>query len=120
MTASDTAAGNRDKDRQRSIRLPSDGARIVYFAFDLLYLDGFDLRGAALIDRKHVLRDFMKSVFSDRIRYCDHVEGEGAVVLEAACQMGLEGIGSKRKDQPYRSGKNPSWVKVKTHVEGGQ
>ena len=47
--------------------------------------DGFDLRGAALVERKRVLREFMKTVFSERIRYCDHVEGDGAAVLEAAC-----------------------------------
>ena len=93
--------------------LAKRSARIVYFAFDLLYLDGFDLRGAALIDRKRVLREFMKSVFSDRIRYCDHVEGEGAVVFEAACRMGLEGIVSKRAAAPYRSGKRADWVKTK-------
>jgi bifunctional non-homologous end joining protein LigD len=92
------------------------GARIVYFAFDLLYLDGFDLRGAALIERKRVLREFMKTVFSERIGCCDHMEGEGAAVLEVACKMGLEGIVSKRADAPYRSGKRPEWIKTKSEA----
>jgi bifunctional non-homologous end joining protein LigD len=93
--------------------LTKRGAKIIYVTFDLLYLDGFDLRGAALSERKRVLREFMKSVFSERIRYCDHVDGDGAVVLEAACKLGLEGIVSKRANAPYRSGKRPEWIKTK-------
>jgi bifunctional non-homologous end joining protein LigD len=75
--------------------LKTRGARIVYFAFDLLYLDGFDLRGAALIDRKRVLRTFLESALSERVLFCDHMEGDGASVLEGACAMGLDGIVSK-------------------------
>ena len=93
--------------------LAKRGARIIYFAFDLLYLDGFDLRGASLVERKRVLREFMKSVFSERIRYCDHVEGDGAAVLKGACEIGLEGIVSKRATSTYRSGKRPEWIKTK-------
>ncbi len=93
--------------------LAKRGARIVYFAFDVLYLDGFDLRGAALIERKRVLRTFLETAFSERILYCDHMEGDGAAVLEGACKMGLPGIVSKRTDAPYRSGKRPEWVKTK-------
>lgn len=50
---------------------------------------------------------------TERIRYSDHVEGDGAAVLEGACKLGLEGIVSKRVNAPYRSGKRPEWIKTK-------
>lgn len=71
------------------------------------------MRGAALAERKRVLQEFMKGVVLERIRYCDHVEGDGAAVLEGACKLGLEGIVSKRANAPYRSGKRPEWIKTK-------
>lgn len=89
------------------------GTRLVYYAFDLLYLDGFDLRGAALIERKRVLRDLLARHGSDRVLFCEHLENDGAVVLAGACELGLEGIVSKRRDAPYRSGKRPEWIKTK-------
>ena len=89
-------------------------ARLVYWAFDLLYLDGFDLRGASLMDRKRVLEALLHNANGVQlIKYVEHIEGEGAIVLEHACALGLEGIVSKRADQPYRPGKNVGWVKVK-------
>jgi bifunctional non-homologous end joining protein LigD len=48
-----------------------------------------------------------------RPRFCEHIECDGAIVLEATCQMGLEGIVSKRAAAPYRSGKRTEWVKTK-------
>lgn len=88
-------------------------ARLVYYAFDLLYLDGFDLRRATLIGRKRVLAKLLTGVGSNLIRFCEHIEGEGATVLEHACKLGLEGIVSKRSDAPYRSGTRPERAKVK-------
>jgi bifunctional non-homologous end joining protein LigD len=88
-------------------------ARLVYYAFDLLYLDGFDLRRAALIERKRVLAGLLSGAGLNLIRFCEHIEGDGATVLEHACKLGLEGIVSKRADAPYRSGTRPEWLKAK-------
>jgi bifunctional non-homologous end joining protein LigD len=88
-------------------------ARLVYYAFDLLYLDGFDLRRAALIERKRVLAGLLSGAGLNLIRFCEHIEADGATVLEHACKLGLEGIVSKRADAPYRSGTRPEWVKAK-------
>jgi bifunctional non-homologous end joining protein LigD len=89
-------------------------ARLIYYAFDLLYLDGFDLRGAALIDRKRVLEALLDNARGlQLIKYVEHIEGDGAMVLEHACKLELEGIVSKRVDAPYRSGKRPEWIKTK-------
>ena len=88
-------------------------ARLVYYAFDLLYLDGFDLRRAPLVGRKRVLAELLSGVGLNLIRFSEHIEGDGATVLEHACKLGLEGIVSKRADAPYRSGTRPEWVKTK-------
>jgi bifunctional non-homologous end joining protein LigD len=88
-------------------------ARLVYHAFDLLYLDGFDLRGASLADRKRVLQALLDSTSGVQlIKYVDHIGGDGGVVFEHACKLGLEGIVSKRADSMYRSGRCSEWVKV--------
>ncbi|OAP35323.1 ATP-dependent DNA ligase [Sinorhizobium glycinis] len=88
-------------------------ARLTFQAFDLLYMDGYDLRGVPLIERKRVLRQLI----GDRggaIAYVDHLDiDEGAQVYEHACMMRLEGIVSKRKDAPYRSGRQELWTKTK-------
>ena len=89
-------------------------ARLLYYAFDLLYLDGIDLRGAPLIDRKRLLETLLDNARGLQfIKYVDHLEGLCAVVLEHACKLSLEGIVSKRADAPYRSGKRPEWIKIK-------
>ena len=90
-------------------------ASLVYFAFDLLHLDGFDLRAAPLIERKRVLSELLASAGAkaERLIYCDHIEGDGVVVLESACALGLEGIVSKQAAASYRSGKRSEWVKTK-------
>lgn len=89
-------------------------ARLVYYAFDLLYLDGFDLRGAALIDRKRVLEALLDNTRGAQlIKFVEHIEGDGEVVLAHACKLGLEGIVSKRTDAAYRSGRCDDWVKTK-------
>jgi bifunctional non-homologous end joining protein LigD len=94
--------------------LKGKGDRFVYYVFDLLYLDGEDLRKAALADRKAALR----LLFDDlppggAIRFSDHLEEDGTTLVRHACRMGLEGIISKRADQPYRSGRGNDWVKSK-------
>ena len=89
-------------------------ARLIYYAFDLLYLDGYDLRGAPLIERKRLLEALLDNARGlQLIKYVEHIEGDGAAVLEHVCKLDLEGIVSKRADAPYRSGKRPEWIKTK-------
>ncbi|MBX6321080.1 MAG: DNA ligase D [Rhodospirillaceae bacterium] len=89
-------------------------AALVYYAFDLLHLDGRDLTRAALEARKQTLRDLLAAAPpGGTIRYSDHQAGHGAAVLEAACRLGLEGIVSKRRDAPYQPGRGRSWIKCK-------
>jgi len=87
---------------------------LVYFAFDLLHLDGYDLRGAPLAARKAALEALLASVEGDSpIRYGAHVAGRGEDFFRQACGFGLEGIIAKRADLPYRSGRSKDWLKVK-------
>lgn len=83
-----------------------------YYAFDLLWLDGRDLRGRPLSERKAQLKRLLGAA-GDPVRYSDHVEGRGPAFYEEACRLGLEGIVSKRADSPYRSGRGKAWLKVK-------
>jgi bifunctional non-homologous end joining protein LigD len=88
---------------------------MVYFAFDLLYLDGFDLREAPLTARKAALARLLAgSGEPSRIRYNDHIEGDGNAVFRHASRLGLEGIISKTASAPYRSGRVKTWFKMKS------
>src|SRR3954454_18709523 len=89
------------------------GDGLVYYVFDLLYLDGFDLRGAPLVERKRIARNLLGERQLSRILFSDHIEGNAKAVIANACEMGLEGIVSKDRRAPYRSGRNESWIKVK-------
>ena len=86
--------------------------RLRYFAFDLLYCDGFDLMPANLVDRKSLLQQVLAST-PPPICFGEHLEADGPTVLEHSCRLGLEGIISKRKDLPYRSGHGEHWLKSK-------
>jgi bifunctional non-homologous end joining protein LigD len=87
--------------------------RLSYLAFDLLYLDGYDLRRVPLIERKQALKDVLAKARA-KIAYSEPFESaDGATVFRHACQVGLEGIVSKRRDSPYRSGRQESWLKLK-------
>ncbi len=87
---------------------------IRYFAFDLLFLDGKDLRKKPLIERKERLRKLMAAKgVSDFLIYSDHVLGSGQAFYDEASAAGLEGIMSKRADTPYRSGRGKDWLKIK-------
>jgi bifunctional non-homologous end joining protein LigD len=88
--------------------------RMVYYVFDLLYLDGFDLRGAPLSERKRLLADLVvQSPTAFALRYNDHLDQAGDDILPQACRLGLEGIVSKQLDRPYISGRGEHWVKSK-------
>ena len=79
-------------------------------AFDLIELQGDDLRNDKLITRKQTLAKLLASQ-SDAIVYNEHLEHDGALVFDHACRMGLEGIVSKRLDAPYRSWPSKVWLK---------
>jgi bifunctional non-homologous end joining protein LigD len=91
---------------------------LVYWVFDLLYLDGRDVTEQPLIERKAALERLLPTGGPVApIRYCEHLEGNGAAILKRACDIELEGIVSKRSDAPYRSGRSDNFVKVKCHNE---
>jgi bifunctional non-homologous end joining protein LigD len=92
--------------------------RMVHFAFDLLYLDGFDLRNAPLIEPKRVLAALIDEAKADCFHLSQHLDTEPALVFEQACAMGLEGIVCKLRDAPYRSGDRASWLKIKCVKRG--
>jgi len=88
--------------------------RMVYYAFDLLYLGGHDLATAPLIERKTLLAGVLDDApAGGAIRYSDHIETDGSTMVRHACRLGLEGIISKRRDLPYRSGRRGDWLKTK-------
>jgi bifunctional non-homologous end joining protein LigD len=87
--------------------------RLIYHAFDMLYLDGYDLRRAPLIERKAALRDVLPKRMKT-IAFAEFSEKQdGETVYRHACRLGLEGIVSKLRDAPYRSGRQESWIKLK-------
>lgn len=89
------------------------GAPLVYVAFDLLWLDGADLRRLPLIERKRRLRAILGRRRTGRLRFSEHLEGRGADILKRLCAAGYEGIVSKRKDAPYRPVRTYDWLKIK-------
>jgi bifunctional non-homologous end joining protein LigD len=87
---------------------------MTFVAFDLLHLNGVDVREATLLARKELLAALIERASDPaRLRYSAHLTEEGADVLKGACALGLEGIISKRADQPYRSGRQRDWLKSK-------
>ncbi|MBX3501913.1 MAG: DNA ligase D [Alphaproteobacteria bacterium] len=89
--------------------------QLVFFAFDLLFAEGEDLRKLPLVDRKDRLRELLSAakVPKRTIRYVDHLETAGDAVLRSACSMHFEGIVSKRIDAPYQTGRGSAWTKAK-------
>jgi bifunctional non-homologous end joining protein LigD len=88
--------------------------RMAFFAFDILYCEGRDLRAVRLDRRREVLHEILQALPETSIvRFSDHVEGDGGKVLTHACRLGLEGIVSKRTDLPYVSGRGEHWIKTK-------
>ena len=93
--------------------LSSAGATpLVYYAFDMPYVDGYDLAGVALVERKRLLESLI-GARSDVLRYSSHFEGNGPGVFAEACRLGVEGIVSKLARSPYRSTRTRNWLKVK-------
>jgi bifunctional non-homologous end joining protein LigD len=88
--------------------------QIVAYAFDLLHVDGENLTGLKLTERKDKLAKLLnKSKPGPSLRLSDHVAGGGGEMLAKACKLGLEGIVSKRADAPYTLGRDKNWLKAK-------
>lgn len=96
-----------DFERMRGAR-----AGVTYFAFDLLFAGGRDLRGLPLLERKARL---LKLLPADNpvVRYVNYLETQGATMFEHAVKMGIEGVVGKRADSPYKGGKTRAWLKSK-------
>ncbi len=87
---------------------------LFYFVFDLLYLDGSDLRDVPLVDRKRALADLLaRAGDAPHLIYADHVRGSGDLVSRHARELSLEGVVSRRARSPYRAGRGADWVRVR-------
>ena len=92
--------------------LSGDSRALTFFAFDLMYLNGVDLRGVALVERKKLLKELLEDAPAT-IRYSEHFSAPGPDFLEKVCGLGLEGMVSKRGDLAYQAGRGPAWQKTK-------
>lgn len=109
------AEGMPSFDRLRS-RKRGRGFAIVFYAFDLIYVDGCNLMDKPLVDRKRALRKLLLKRRIGRIRYTDHVLGEGETFFGELEKRGLEGMVAKRIDSCYRGGRTQAWLKIKTEA----
>ena len=90
--------------------------RIVYFVFDVLYLNGKDLRDIEFRERRAVLEQLFADYDQGRVRLSQTFDADGVSVLQSACKMGLEGVIAKRLNAPYRSARTEAWQKVKCQL----
>jgi bifunctional non-homologous end joining protein LigD len=88
-------------------------SKIVVFFFDLMYLNGTDVREQPLKARRALLSDLMEEVDTDLLRHSDDFAQDPESLVTSACKMKLEGIIGKRADAPYRSGRSADWIKLK-------
>ncbi|HWH60763.1 MAG TPA: non-homologous end-joining DNA ligase [Terriglobales bacterium] len=100
--------GLRSQGRQTT---PRRDLPILYFVFDLIYLDGYDLRKVRLEQRKRVLREIVTD--SEMVRYSDHFAGSGNALFGVAKQKGLEGIIAKKANSCYEERRSREWQKIK-------
>lgn len=90
---------------------PRSDLPILYYVFDVIYLDGYDLRKVGLDDRKRVLRQILDS--GELVRYSDHHAGQGVALFQVAKQRGLEGIIAKKCNSCYEERRSREWLKIK-------
>lgn len=107
----ENASGSSDFSALQAALSEGRTDRFILYVFDLLHLDGYDLTAVPLRERKEMLRGLTGS--GGIVRYSDDFEDKGALVLEHACRLSLEGIVSKLSDAPYRSGRSKDWLKSK-------
>jgi bifunctional non-homologous end joining protein LigD len=92
---------------------------IVFYAFDLLELNGKDLIDPPLIKRKAALKGILTSSKTNRIRFTDYIIGEGLALFGELDQQKLEGMGAKKLDSQYLGGRSQDWLKVKNYCRTG-
>ncbi len=90
---------------------------IILYAFDLMHLDGKNLRQRALSDRRSILKVLLRSDEESHIQFSEEFVGDGAAFFKACADRGLEGIVSKHRLAPYRSGRTKTWLKTKCFTE---
>jgi bifunctional non-homologous end joining protein LigD len=112
LVALDAAGISRFQALQNAGNTKED-TQLVFFAFDLLALEGEDLRARPLVERKVRLAELLKEQPHEALRYSDHISGRGPEFLAECCQRRIEGIVSKRADRGYWSGRSSDWLKVK-------
>ena len=102
--------------RHGRFRAPGHGdVPVLYYAFDLIYLDGYDLRKVNLEERKQLLNDVV--IPGDNLRFSDHQVGRGSALFQVAAQRGLEGIVAKRRNSCYEERRTREWLKIKITKE---
>jgi bifunctional non-homologous end joining protein LigD len=104
--------GKSDFQQLRRELGPRKRKRVRYHAFDLLYLDGYDLRDVAYVQRKRLLERLLNGA-PETFVFVEQIQADGDAVFEQACKLGVEGVVAKRADAPYRSGRQESWIKLK-------
>ena len=92
----------------------ADECAIVFYAFDLLYLNGIDLTQKPVIERKRFLKRILPRLDTGRVRYTEHVVGDGERLFRELEKPKLEGMIAKRGDSLYVGGRTRAWLKVKT------
>src|SRR5215207_1183254 len=97
------------------LRSADGGAGACLFAFDILRLNGEELRPLPLVDRRTRLRKALRGA-GKALRFSEHLGGDGEAIFAHACALGLEGIVSKRRDARYRSGRSLTWLKIKNRA----
>jgi bifunctional non-homologous end joining protein LigD len=95
------------------LQRPGSTATPMLYAFDVLHLDGHDVRDRPLLERKQLLGRVVRATSSGVVRRVRHIEGDPAVLLDQACADGWEGLIAKRADGAYRSGRSTDWLKLK-------
>ena len=101
-----------DFENMRSRTVRRSGAPVTYFAFDLVWHNGHDLRQLPLLERKNRLRKLVPRQ-TPRLQYVDYIETQGEAMFHQAVALGMEGIVAKRADSPYKGGRSRDWLKMK-------
>jgi bifunctional non-homologous end joining protein LigD len=108
--------GHSSFETLQNYRSHRPGGHLVYQVFDILHLDGHDLRGLPLIRRKEILRQILPAV--PGLAFCDHIEESGLAFFDAVAKAGLEGMIAKDGASKYIAGRrSDSWLKVKAHLQ---
>jgi bifunctional non-homologous end joining protein LigD len=110
-----------DKDSKSNFQLLQNSLSVentkkpsyVYYVFDILYYDQYNLKPLPLVERKELLKKLLLKLKNKTIRYSEHIEGSGDKIFKKSCQLGLEGIICKDATSPYIELRSKSWLKVK-------